>query len=95
MTEVFQMVPAPAKAMWFFALVCAMLIGLTGLLGYLAWSTRHTRFEVSSESLRLRGDLWGRTLPLSALELDRARVPRSAPAAAAMTARPGAEAHGA
>jgi len=73
MSEVFQMVPAPAKAMWFFAVLGALMIGLTGLFGYLAWTTRHTTFEVSSEGLRLRGDLWGRTIPLTALDLERAR----------------------
>jgi hypothetical protein len=73
MTEVFEMVPASAKAMWFFAILCALLIGLTGLFGYLGWSVRHSSFEVSSDALRLRGDLWGRTVPLAALELDRAR----------------------
>jgi hypothetical protein len=73
MSEVFEMVPAPARAMWFFVVMCAILVGLTGLFGYLAWSTRHTTFEVSAEGLRLRGDLWGRTLPLAELELDRAR----------------------
>lgn len=73
MSEVFQMVPAPAKAMWFFAILCALLVGLTGLFGYLAWSVRHSSFEVSSEGLKLRGDLWGRSVPLAALDLDRAR----------------------
>lgn len=73
MSEVFEMVPAPAKAMWFFAVLLVLMVGLAGLFAYLTWSIRNTRFEVTGEALKLSGDLWGRSVPLSSLDLDRAR----------------------
>jgi len=73
MSEVFQMAPPPAKASWMFAAILALLALLLALFGYLAWSVRHSSFEVTPEGLRLQGDLWGRTVPFAALELERAR----------------------
>jgi len=59
--------------MWFFAVLLVLMIGLAGLFAYLTWSIRNTRFEVTGEALKLSGDLWGRAVPLSSLDLDRAR----------------------
>lgn len=74
MSEIFPMTPAGNGPIWFSVILAAVLVGLVGLFSRLAWSSRHVSFEVSPQGLRIRGDLYGRLLPLSALDLDRARL---------------------
>lgn len=74
MTTVFQMAPAPAKALWFMAALCLLMAGLTLMFGYLAYSARHARFELSPRSLRLVGDLWGRTIPWEVIDVEGAKA---------------------
>ena len=51
-----------------------MLAVIFAALFYTAYASRHSRVEVHSNSLRLVGDFWGRTIPLSRLDLSAARV---------------------
>ena len=74
MAEVFPIAPASAKPLWLLAGVCLLLAGVLALLAYSAYSSRHSRVEVRGDGLRLVGDLWGRTVPLAALELERAAI---------------------
>jgi hypothetical protein len=73
-SAVFPMIPAASKSLWFFGLISLVLVGLLFLMGWLAWSMQHAQFTVSSDGLRLQGDLWGRTIPLKSLKLDEAVV---------------------
>ena len=73
-STVFPMIPAASKSLWFFGLITLVLVGLLFLMGWLAWSMQHAQFTVSSDGLRLQGDLWGRTIPLKSLKLDEAVV---------------------
>jgi len=74
MEQVFPIVPAAPKAVYFLAGVCAFLgLGVL-LLGLLAWSVRHSSVTVGPDSIRLSGDLWGRTIPRASLDLAHARV---------------------
>ncbi len=73
--QVFPIPPASGRGiLWFFIIIIVILIGVTLMLGWAAWSTRNSRAEVSPAGLKLVGDLWGRTIPLDRLELDEARV---------------------
>jgi len=72
-TTTFPMIPASAGPLWFLGAVGAFLLVLVAFFGYLAWSTRHVRYEVSSEGLRIRGDLFGRAIPFAHLDLEGAR----------------------
>jgi len=72
--QVFPIPPGGGRIVWFVVAIISMLIALSGLLGWMAWSVNHSRVEVSSDSLRLVGDLWGRTIPLERLRIDEARV---------------------
>jgi hypothetical protein len=72
-TTTFPMIPASSAPLWFLGGVCAFLLALVAFFGYLAWSTRHVRYEVSSEGLRIRGDVFGRAIPLPHLDLAGAR----------------------
>lgn len=68
------MIPAASKSLWFFGLISLVLVGLLFLMGWLAWSMQHAQFTVSSDGLRLQGDLYGRLIPLKSLKLDEAVV---------------------
>jgi hypothetical protein len=72
MTETFEMVPASAKAMWLLGGISLFLIALLVLFGFLAYSTRNAKFEVTTDGLRIRGDLYGRFIPASHLVLEEA-----------------------
>jgi len=73
--QVFPIPPASGRGIpWFFIIIIVVLIGVTLMLGWAAWSTRNSRAEVSPAGLKLVGDVWGRTIPLDRLELDEARV---------------------
>jgi hypothetical protein len=73
MSEVFEIVPAPARAYWVIAAIGALLAAILGLMAYTAYSTRFARFELSREGLRIRGDLWGRLVPAAEIEYAGAR----------------------
>ena len=72
--EVFPIAPAGAKPLWFLAVVCLVLAAVIALLAFVAWSSLHSRVELSERSLRLVGDLWGRSIPLASLDVAGARV---------------------
>lgn len=74
MTTVFSMTPAPAKAIWFLVALSVLMAVLTVMFGYLAYSARNARFEVSPRGVRLVGDLWGRTIPWEVIDLNGARA---------------------
>jgi len=75
MIQVFPIPPAGGKGtLWFLIGTIVLLLGLCALLGYVAWSTKNSRAEVTPEGLKLVGDLWGRTIPYESLLLDDARV---------------------
>jgi hypothetical protein len=69
MEHVFPIVPASGKAVWTLAAIALVLLALLGLLLYVGYSARHVRFEVSPGGLRITGDFYGRTIPLSSLVL--------------------------
>ncbi len=75
MPQVFPIPPAEGRGMlWFFIIMMVVLAGVQVIMGWSAWSSRHSRAEVTTETLKLVGDLWGRTIPLEQLRLDEARV---------------------
>ena len=74
MTQVFPIPPATGKSVWFLVGIMILLVALCALMGYVAWSTRNSRAEVTPDGLKLVGDLWGRTIPREMLLLDEARV---------------------
>jgi hypothetical protein len=74
MRQVFEIVPASGSAIPFFAVILAIQLGLVALFGFFWYSMRHTTFEVSADGIRIRGDVYGRTISLSQLHLDKAKV---------------------
>jgi len=74
MEQVFPIVPGAPKALYFVVSVCALLLVVVAVLGYLGWSVRHSRVTVGPDAIRLQGDLWGRSISRHLLQLDRARI---------------------
>jgi hypothetical protein len=74
MKETFSMIPAPPATAWFFGGFCLLMLCLLGLFAYLGYSSRHVTFEVTAGALSIRGDLYGRRIPLASLDLATART---------------------
>ncbi len=75
MTEIYPMIPAASKAVWFLAGIGLLLLVVAGLLLALAFASGHTRVRVDTAGVAVEGDpLFSRTIPWSELEVDRAEV---------------------
>ena len=72
--DVFPIVPAATKTIGMLAALCALLAAITILLGWVAYSSQHASVTVTADKLILRGDLWGRSIPMTAINLSLARV---------------------
>lgn len=69
----FVIAPA-ARSVWLFALIPILIVALvSGLVGVSLVASRTARFEVSDAGLRLRGDYYGRLIPLDQLRPREAR----------------------
>ena len=77
MTTSFPIAPAPS-ASWVLALVAIplvlVLVGAIGLMGASVVGARTARFEVDAGGIKLRGDLYGRTIPRSSIRMDGVRM---------------------
>lgn len=73
-TQVFAIAPAADRTLWLMFLIPALIavFAVAFTLGP-ALGARNARFEVSSDGLRLRGDWYGRAIPLSHLRTAEAR----------------------
>src|SRR4051812_8979518 len=74
MKHVFPIIPASGGPFWLFGVLAAFLLALLFLFAYLAYSSRNVRFEISAEGLRIKGDIYGRTIPARALVADKAKL---------------------
>jgi hypothetical protein len=76
MSEVFHIVPASARWIWvlLLALPLVVIVGTLAIVGVSLRGSRNASFEVHSDGLRLRGDLYGREVPASQLRGGAARV---------------------
>ncbi len=73
MAEVFKIVPAPAKALWLLGLFSLIMVAVICLMGYVAYSSRHIQFELSNVELRIKGGLYGRSIPITSLIVHRSQ----------------------
>lgn len=71
--SVFPIAPAASRYLWFFLPIAALLVGVMILLAVSLRGAHTSRFEVTSDALRLRGDIYGRTIPRRQLLVDLAR----------------------
>ena len=71
--EVFPIAPVAVRGMsglWVVPALVVLLVG--GALGASIWGAMSSRFEVTPAGLHLRGDFYGRRIPMAALQTDRA-----------------------
>ena len=73
MRQVFPIIPASGGPFWLLGVVGVFLLALLFLFAYLAYSSRNVKFEISTEGLRIKGDIYGRTIPARALVVDKAK----------------------
>ena len=73
MNQVFKIIPASAKALWLLGLFALIMTAVICLMGYIAYSSRHTQLELSNTELRITGDLYGRSIPVTSLIVDRSQ----------------------
>jgi hypothetical protein len=75
MKQVFEMIPPTGSGLSIFSGgILFLLAGTLALFAYTVYSSWHIRFEVNTSELKIRGGLYGRSIPLSDLVLDRARI---------------------
>ena len=72
--EVFAISPASTRPLWFLGIVCAILALVLIALAYTAYSSRNSRVEIHGDRLKLVGDFWGREIPFTLLQVDKARI---------------------
>jgi hypothetical protein len=72
--DVFAISPASSKPLWFILIICGLLAIVLLALAYTAYSSRNSRVEISSDRIKLVGDLWGREIPVGLLNVSAARV---------------------
>jgi hypothetical protein len=73
LSEVFVIEPAPTRALVLLGALGILLLGLFLLVGYTIYSSRATRYELSSEGLVIDRTLYGRRFDWEELRLEEAR----------------------
>jgi hypothetical protein len=75
MTESFPMIPASARLLWWLGGFLAVIFaGLMTLMLATARGATTSRFAVSSQGIRLHGDVYGRLVPVSAIRASDVRI---------------------
>lgn len=74
MKQVFPIIPASSGVFAVLIPIVVLMLALIVLFAYFAYSSRHVRFEVGGEGLKIVGDVYGRTIPASDLIADQARA---------------------
>lgn len=71
--QVFVIAPVGARPLWLLIPVGIVLVVVISVLAISVLGARGAAFEVSASTLRVRGDLYGRTIPLGMLKPAEAR----------------------
>ncbi|MFM8933014.1 MAG: PH domain-containing protein [Gemmataceae bacterium] len=71
---VFPIEPGSIKGLGLIGLgIFLVLFLVAGLIGASIWSARGATFEVNADGIRLRGDLYGRLIPMASIQIDQVR----------------------
>ena len=75
MKQVFHIIPASGNSLWIILIFAMLLmVAFVLLFGFIAWSYRHVKFEITPAGLKITGDIYGRTVPLSDLLPEQAKT---------------------
>ena len=73
--ESFAIIPGPSRGLWvFFAVMLVILLIAATVLLATVRGARSSQFELSEAGLRLRGDMYGRMIPVDTLRGGAARI---------------------
>lgn len=72
--QIFTIVPASNGPFWMLAGLTVFLVLLVSMFAWLAYSSRHIRFELSHKGLSVAGGMYGRTIPIPSLVVEGAKV---------------------
>jgi hypothetical protein len=70
----FELTPASSGTVVSLWLICAVLVATALMFVLVAWSATHGSFTVSNDELQPRIPIYGRSIPISNLDLVHARV---------------------
>lgn len=73
MNQTFSISPGGGKPLWFTVLIALLLLVVIFIMALSGYSSQKTNFQVSSQGLRIKGDLYGRLIPQSKLIIESAR----------------------
>jgi hypothetical protein len=74
METVYSIVPASGRIYWLLVPIFLLLIGVMAIMGVTALGAQQSRVVLTDDTLRIRGDLYGRSIPIELLNVDSARV---------------------
>ncbi|ACB53059.1 unknown [Crocosphaera subtropica ATCC 51142] len=74
MSQVFPMVPASSKTLWSIGILAVLMLGVLCLCLLIAYSSQQVKFEIDQQQLMIKGDLYGRNIPLKTLVIEEAKV---------------------
>ena len=74
MDKVFNMIPAGSGPILFVAGISLLLVLALGLVAFIGYSSRHVKFEVNDQGLRISRTIYGRFIPVADLVKDGVRV---------------------
>ncbi|HEV7365848.1 MAG TPA: PH domain-containing protein [Gemmatimonadales bacterium] len=74
METVYGIAPAGVRPFYILGPVIVLLAGVLVLLAVAGYASRHARFVVTETGLDLRGDIYGKQVPWSALRVSEARL---------------------
>ena len=67
MIEIFPMIPASSKPLWYLGGIILFLLTLAGSFSYIAYSSKSVQFEISEEGLNIRGGFYQRMIPAKSI----------------------------
>jgi len=70
---VYHIVPSSSGPYAVVVLVVAVVACVALAVGWAAWGGRHATFEIAPDALTIRGDMFGRRIPVSELRVDSVR----------------------
>lgn len=69
----FPIAPSDARPLWVMLPIALVLLAALLAVGLSVLGSRRSRFEISAEGLRLRGDWYGRLIPASQVRSEQSR----------------------
>ncbi len=73
MIELFPMIPASSKPLWFLGGIILFILTLAGLFSYIAYSSKTVQFEISEEGLNIRGGFYQRLIPAESIIIEKSK----------------------